>query len=119
MGSRRKKDGVKTSEKAKPSLHDKITVKADSRSVVLGKNSTLKAANGNNSNYVLSHRKTTESCSGSTFRLTSLARNRLVSSSLSGKTCQIKRQSNHTDSTDKFRRSVPNSLQSSQVTILF
>lgn len=111
MGSGSSKDGVKSSEITKSSPDSKITAKAKS-SLVLGKNSTHKTGNGNNSPGQL-----TEACSGSTVRRTSLARNRLVTSSPIGRISQQYTNSSGRDFGDKnkFRRSPPGYRQTTQV----
>lgn len=115
MGSGSSKDGVKSSEITKSSPDSKITAKAKS-SLVFGKNSTHKTGNGNNSIHVSSPGQLTESCSGSTVRRTSLARNRLVTSSPIGRISQQYTNSSGRDFGDKnkFRRSPPGYRQTTQ-----
>lgn len=116
MGSGSSKDGVKSSEITKSSPDSKITTKAKS-SLVLGKNSTHKTGNGNNSIHVSSPGQLTESCSGSTVRRTSLARKRFVTSSPIGRINQQYTNSSGRDFGDEnnFRRSPPGYRQTTQV----
>lgn len=116
MGNRSTKEGIKLSEKIKPSPDDRITAKANSR-IVVGKCSSLKAETGNISIHASSHKKLTEACSSSTV-CASLTRNRLESSSSSGKTSQTKANSNCRDIADKLPRRLPGYRQSAQVDYL-
>ncbi|KAK9270975.1 hypothetical protein L1049_026563 [Liquidambar formosana] len=80
LDCRTKKDTVKPSKELKPSLHKKITGKADN-SIISSKGTTPRAASKIRSDSVSSHGPLAEVCSSVTSLHTSFAKDKVVSSS--------------------------------------